>query len=49
MTNLNQSSDADVVAAAAYEGLYVPALFEEWSEPVLDAARVGPGEQGVEE
>lgn len=32
-----------IAAAAAYEELHVPALFEEWVDPVLDAARVDVG------
>ena len=34
-----------IVAAKAYEALHVPALFQQWSEPVLDAARVGSGQR----
>lgn len=30
-------------AAAGYEALLVPALFQQWTQPVLDAAQVGPG------
>ena len=30
-----------IAAARAYEELHVPALFEEWADRVLDAARVG--------
>ena len=30
-----------IAAARAYEALHVPALFAEWTEPVLDAAAVG--------
>lgn len=36
-------SDAQIAAARAYEALHVPALFAEWSTPVLDAAEVAPG------
>lgn len=32
-----------IAAAEAYEGLHVPALFRQWAEPVLDAARIQPG------
>lgn len=32
-----------IAGARAYESLHVPALFEEWVEPVLDAAGVGRG------
>jgi SAM-dependent methyltransferase len=31
-------------AAMAYEDLYIPGLFQEWVEPVLDAAGVAPGD-----
>ena len=34
-----------VAGAIAYEELHVPALFEEWAEPVLDAAHVGSGQR----
>jgi SAM-dependent methyltransferase len=37
------ATEAQVAAAHAYERLHVPALFQEWVEPVLDAAKVGPG------
>lgn len=37
------ATDAQVTAAHAYERLHVPALFQEWVDPVLDAARVGAG------
>lgn len=33
----------DVEAARAYEALHVPALFAQWTGPVLDAAAVGSG------
>lgn len=36
---------AQIDAANAYETVMVPALFEEWVEPVLDAARIRPGQR----
>jgi ubiquinone/menaquinone biosynthesis C-methylase UbiE len=39
------ATDAQVAAAHAYERLHVPALFQEWVDPVLDAAAVGPGDR----
>jgi len=33
-----------IAGAEAYESLHVPALFEEWTERVLDAARVSHGQ-----
>lgn len=33
-----------IAAARAYEDLHVPALFQEWVEPVLDAAGIAPGQ-----
>lgn len=35
----------EIEAAQAYEGLHVPALFEQWAPRVLDAISVGPGEK----
>jgi SAM-dependent methyltransferase len=32
-------------AANAYEALMVPALFGQWAEKVIDAARIGPGQR----
>jgi ubiquinone/menaquinone biosynthesis C-methylase UbiE len=32
-------------AAEVYETFFVPALFQEWTDRVADAARVGPGER----
>ena len=32
-----------IAAARAYEELHVPALFQQWSVSVLDAARIEPG------
>lgn len=37
-----------IAGAKAYEDLHVPALFEEWAEPVLDAAGVQPGSRVVD-
>lgn len=34
-----------VAAARAYEELHVPALFRQWTESVLDAARIDPGDR----
>lgn len=36
---------AQTAAALAYEDLHVPALFQQWADPVLDAARTGPGDR----
>lgn len=36
---------AQIAAATAYETLHVPAIFAEWAEPVLDAARVESGQK----
>jgi SAM-dependent methyltransferase len=36
---------AQIEAATAYEGLFVPALFREWAPKVADAARLRPGER----
>jgi SAM-dependent methyltransferase len=36
---------AQVEAAKAYEGLFVPALFGQWAVKVADAARIQPGER----
>ncbi|KHL17095.1 UNVERIFIED_CONTAM: hypothetical protein LK11_14070 [Mumia flava] len=35
----------DAEQAEAYEERFVPALFRQWVEPVLEAAEVGPGDQ----
>jgi hypothetical protein len=32
-------------AAAVYEDLFVPALFQEWANRVADAARLKPGDR----
>jgi len=40
-----EAKDEQIAGARAYEGLHVPALFHEWVEPVLEAARVGPGDR----
>lgn len=37
--------NAQIAAARAYEGLHVPALFEVWTTPVLDAAEVAGGQR----
>jgi SAM-dependent methyltransferase len=37
-----------ISGAEAYEALHVPALFQEWTRHVLDAARVGPGHRVVD-
>lgn len=37
-----------LAGAEAYEELHVPALFEEWVDPVLDAAQVGPDDRVVD-
>ena len=37
------SSEQDVAAAAAYEDLHVPALFQQWSPRVVEAAQIRPG------
>ncbi|MEQ8330393.1 MAG: methyltransferase domain-containing protein [Longimicrobiales bacterium] len=39
----DQRLQAEIDGAAAYEALHVPALFEEWTPRVLDAAEVGRG------
>jgi SAM-dependent methyltransferase len=44
----NDRIAAAVAGARAYEELHVPALFQEWVEPVLDAARVGEGQNVVD-
>jgi len=41
---MNEPSRAQVEAARAYEALMVPALFGEWTKPVLKAAEVSPGQ-----
>ncbi len=40
---MSDEADPAVAAAWAYEGLHVGALFDQWVEPVLDAAAVSPG------
>lgn len=43
---MSESDLQDQIASAtAYESLHVPAVFAEWAEPVLDAARVGSGQK----
>ncbi len=39
-----RASSESIAGAKAYEALHVPALFQEWVGPVLDAARVEPGQ-----
>lgn len=39
------SFQAKVEAAAVYEDLFVPALFQEWANRVADAARLKPGDR----
>jgi len=36
---------AQIVAANAYESLFVPALFGQWASKVADAAQLRPGER----
>jgi SAM-dependent methyltransferase len=40
-----ESSDPQLMAAAGYQALLVPALFQQWVEPVLDAAQVQAGQR----
>jgi SAM-dependent methyltransferase len=35
---------AQIEAATVYEAFFVPALFEQWTGPMLDTARVSPGQ-----
>lgn len=44
----NDVSPEAIAGARAYEDLHVPALFEEWADPVLDAAGVQPGSRVVD-
>jgi len=37
--------EEQVAAATAYEELHVPALFQQWAEPLLDAMQVKPGDR----
>jgi SAM-dependent methyltransferase len=39
-----RASSESIAGAKAYEALHVPALFEEWVQPVLHAAKVAPGQ-----
>lgn len=39
----DQRLEEEVAGATAYEALHVPALFDEWTSTVLDAAAVGVG------
>jgi SAM-dependent methyltransferase len=41
----NSAEQAQIEAARAYESLFVPALFEQWTAPVADAARVHTGQR----
>ena len=41
----NGALSDQIAGANAYEQLHVPALFGEWAEPLLDAARVAPGQR----
>ena len=45
ITGAEPDEDPGVVAARAYEGLHVNALFGQWTGPVLDAAAVRAGDQ----
>ncbi len=46
---MSDTADERAMAGArAYEALHVPALFEEWVQPVLDAAEVQPGQAVVD-
>jgi SAM-dependent methyltransferase len=42
---MTDRSDPAVEGAWAYEKLHVPAVFRQWAEPVLDAARVAAGDR----
>jgi SAM-dependent methyltransferase len=43
---VDETAHEDQIAAAeAYEGLHVPALFQQWAARLLDAARVEPGQR----
>lgn len=44
----NDVSPEAIAGARAYEELHVPALFEEWVDPVLDAAGIQPGSRVVD-
>lgn len=37
------AAEEEIAAAAAYEGLHVPAVFRQWTPRVLDAAQIRPG------
>jgi SAM-dependent methyltransferase len=39
------ASKEEIGAAAAYENLFVPALFQQWASRVLDAAQIGTGQR----
>lgn len=38
-------SEAELIAAEAYENLHVPALFRQWAPRVADAVGIGPGDR----
>ncbi|RPH57826.1 methyltransferase domain-containing protein [bacterium] len=42
---MSEPLQAQIDAANAYEGLFVPALFGQWAAKVADAARIRPGER----
>jgi ubiquinone/menaquinone biosynthesis C-methylase UbiE len=42
---MDPGHQANTAAALAYEDLHVPALFQQWTGPMLEAARVGPGDR----
>jgi ubiquinone/menaquinone biosynthesis C-methylase UbiE len=39
----DSASQEEIAAATAYEGLYVPALFQQWAARVVDAAQIQSG------
>jgi len=42
---INTADPKEIAAAEAYEGLYVPSLFQQWAPRLLDALGVGPGDR----
>lgn len=42
---MDEGLNEAIAGAEAYESLHVPALFEEWTSRVLDAARIGAGDR----
>ena len=42
---VRSATEEAIAAASAYEGLHVPALFEQWAVRVADAARVRDGDR----